>query len=140
MDLARRDFVCILSSVVRGLTTKSASGWGGVIVSLSTEASIRTTLMVMRKRGGRLALSKYSDTPFGESRRTTARKQHICTSCGAEIGVGETYFREEQFLKNLGRPTVGVCETCHNEGRFDLRFLESKQREEPRTGPIDRYI
>ena len=85
-------------------------------------------------------MSKYSKVPFGEPKLTKARKEHTCTSCGAKIESGEIYFKEEQFLRYLSRPIVEVCDTCHNEGRFDLRFLEQKQNGEPRKGPIDRFI
>lgn len=84
-------------------------------------------------------MSKYSRVPFGEPKRTTARKEHICTSCGSKIEAGETYFKEEQFLQYLRRPIVEVCETCHNEGRFDLHFLEQEENAELRRGPIDRF-
>lgn len=86
---------------------------------------------------GRLDLSKYSSAPFGEQKGTTARKEHACTSCGGKIDAAEVYFSEEQFLKNLSRPIVKVCMTCHKEGRFDLRFPEQEKKEGMSRGPLD---
>ena len=84
-------------------------------------------------------MSRSSGVRIGPPKRTKARKEHTCTSCGSKIEAGAIYFRENQFLVSLSRHVVEVCETCYDQGRFDLHFLE-QQNADQRKGTIDRYL
>ena len=64
-------------------------------------------------------MGKYD--PLKTLKATKARTQHFCVTCGKEIAVGKTYYREhieDRFLHSLH--SKKYCADCYEKYGIDL--------------------